>query len=307
MWVWVHNVSDPCSKVTYENIVGALTINVTQLTYSRIQCPSDCQSHALLLPFFHDNVSLCQMYKELKMHTSLEELKTLIDQCKVDAEFAAVPDTFMTGGPLNQKGTTFLEDVWSTRLSGCLREFLPDHLKKSVHCTCAFGRGFTTRQAKYTTLPADLALCYPFHGSPDITINNTAIVCSDTGEVESDPEELDSIIENALQSFKQCTFPPKIGELLANMHVIVCKKILRSFLVRRYDREEFNYVCSGLLLQKTIGRIMCRVKVPLKKNGITKLEVEVDDFSCHTLTPRSLCHLIAQLLQESLHKEGNNE
>ena len=59
------------------------------------------------------------------------------------------------------------------------------------------------------------------HGSPDITINNAAIVCSDTGEVESDPEELDSIIENALQSFKQCTFPPKIGELLANMHVIV--------------------------------------------------------------------------------------
>jgi len=54
------------------------------------------------------------------------------------------------GAPMDSKGHTFSEDVWSVRLCGCLKQFL---LKEYSKLTCKFGKEFKQRQTIYTRVP----------------------------------------------------------------------------------------------------------------------------------------------------------
>ena len=70
------------------------------------------------------------------------------------------------GAPFYLNGRQFSEDVWTTRLKGCLDLFLPEGFQ--VKLTYANARDFSRIQYSYTGLPVGLDSCYPFQGAPDI-------------------------------------------------------------------------------------------------------------------------------------------
>ena len=108
-----------------------------------------------------------------------------------------------------------------------------------------------------------LCSCYPFHGSPDITIGATPVVLLEDKEENGSEQavEADAVVENALKQLNQTdVMPNKLGEVLANMHIALVKKILQVFVVegRRHTIECHG---SGLLLHPRIGGILCKITV----------------------------------------------
>ena len=61
------------------------------------------------------------------------------------------------------------------------------------------GLEFATRQVTYKGVPVSLCKCYPFHGSPDLTIKTAPIVFQT--EVEGGEEE----VMSARHSHRKCT------------------------------------------------------------------------------------------------------
>ncbi len=178
-----------------------------------------------------------------------------------------------------------------------------------------FGLEFKSRQKWYTGVPSYLYQCYPFQGAPDITIKKyTPIVLAEDPnpqpEVEGQELERESgskpdyVIENAQQALQQVQteYPSKLGELLANMHIMVVKKILRSFVHKR-KRENMNLVSRGLLLHKATGGTMCEMSVEFKKQeGPMPITISVCTFGCGVLTPPALCYQLHKLLHCDLHR-----
>lgn len=220
------------------------------------------------------------------------------------ADPSTVPEEFSTGGaPFDVKGYIFDEDVWSLRLAGCLRLFLPHRL--DVKMMGKLGKQFAANQMVYTGVPVYLCSCYPFHGAPNITIKSFPIILhSDTEAEGEEPEsgnEPDSIIENSQQAPRQVEYPPKLGELFATMHMALVKKILKMF-VQKKKHEEVELVCHGLLLSKANGGIMCKMNAELKKNKPGELNFHVHDFACEVLTPAALCSHLQRLLRCDIHR-----
>lgn len=183
------------------------------------------------------------------------------------------------------------------RLAGCLKLFLPRRF--NVETLDKLGSQFVMQQMLYTGVPVHLCQCYPFHGAPDITINDFPIVlCSDSEvvgeEVESESEP-DSINEMAQQAPGLGEYPPKLGELIATMHTALVKEILNVF-VRKKKQEEVKVVSRGLLLHKATGGVMVEMSVELMKNRPGELKIRVDDSACATLTPSALCRHLQRLL-----------
>ena len=109
------------------------------------------------------------------------------------AEQSTVPEEFSTGGaPLTVKGCMFHEDVWSMRLTGCLKMVLRQSFK--VKMTGKLGLQFASQQMAYTGVDVSLCHCYPFRGAPDITIKNSPIVLASDTEVQHEKPESGSEI-----------------------------------------------------------------------------------------------------------------
>ena len=293
IWVYQHNVHCACSEVKFEYFWNSCDITQATLIPGRGECNFKNGRHVALLPFFRDNLSLLRTYKELEP-TPLK-MSSELDNLLRQPDVTDVPEYFYTGGaPVNTKGNMFSENVWSTRLAGALKQFLPEKYQELVRVTCHFGPQFKSRQQTFTGLPPNLCSCYPFQGSPDIVIQGQPLMLCEQEEEMSE----NTIFENSLQAVKQTEeFPPKLGELVANMHVALVKKILKTFIKGGPNKvNELTFRGSGLLLQKANGGILCEAKVSLKKNMATPFQVTVDDFVCQTLTPEALCLQLQKFL-----------
>ena len=282
IWVFQHTIHAACSGVTFKHFNDALTIG--RGTCGSCICFGVQPSHVMLEPFFYDNISLERIYSErIRRHPpgQEQEVELLHRVRKVLQDpnnLCAAPDEFSTGGaPLDVRGCMLNEDTWSLRLAGCLKHFLPKNF--DVAMTGKLGMAFTTLQMSYTGVPSNLCLCYPFHGAPDLTVKDYPIVIGteEAAEERESGSEPDCVIEHSIQAPRLVPQPPKLGELLANMHVNLVKKILRAF-VHKKNPEPLHLACRGLLIHKAIGGIVCEMSVDLKKNASVPLTVWVDDF-----------------------------
>ena len=302
IWIFQHATHGACSAMTFQQFHGALPMQRAKC--GSCICLEVQPSHFRWEPFFYDNVSLERIYSERDAdHPSVpvgevvgDMLGHLRKVLQDPNNPSAASGEFSTGGaPLDVRGCMLGKDAW---LTGCLKSFLPQNLK--VEMTCKLGMTFTTLQMPYTGVPSDLCQCYPFHGAPDLTLKHFPIILGSDGagaeeETESGSEP-DCVIENSHQAPRLLPYPPKLGELLANMHVALVRKILRMFVLKG-RREELSLASRGLLLHKAIGGIMCEMTVKLKKNEPAQLCICLDDFACGLLTPSSLCFHLQRLLK----------
>ena len=319
IWLFQHAEHVACSAVLFENFYGAFANRaIAHTECDDFLCCLQTQdaSHFMLEPYFCDNVSLQRRYTTVTKAGHLSEqgrevvgqlLGRLVRILQTPfIEPSTVPEEFSTGGaPLYVKGYIFNENIWTLRLVGCLNAFLPQHFE--VKLTATLGLEFAMNQLLYTGVPVCLCQCYPFQGAPDITIREHPIVLDSDTETEGGDEGTESgsapafVIENAQQAPRQVDYPPKLGELLAKMHIRLVQKVLRVF-VQKKKQEEMKVVSRGLLLHKATGGIMCEMSVEVKKNEAVQLALSVDDFSCAVLTPSALCHHLQRLLKCDLHK-----
>lgn len=105
------------------------------------------------------------------------------------------------------------------------------------------GTKFTAMQETVTGLPGDGVKCYPFRGAPDVIIKNNVIYNDNTeDEDEEDTNNTgtaEDIIEVGLRPCPQRTdYPPKIGEVLAGLHIMMVQKVLRMLLTKK-EFEKF--------------------------------------------------------------------
>lgn len=205
-------------------------------------CQRPAASHLRLEPFFMDNLGLHLLYKCL----GLEQDEPTSDDM-----------IWYTGGRRDAKAVEFSEDTWSIRLVNGLKHYLPHKFRSGVEFTGDKGKTFRLYQSGYTGLPQDLADCYIFHGSPDITIKPSQIIQVDQEGSESQgsrsksssESEPETVIENALQHPEQVSsFPSKLGELLANLHISVSKKFVKMFYNDKLKERKLS--ARGLFIGK---------------------------------------------------------
>ena len=317
LWVYQHATHVNCSSATYENFTRCLKIQKKPTALAR-----GCQhkEHYALEAFFNDNCTLQHIYADL-LEDSLstpgrafvETQQALLEKVLSPSATSTVDSTveqFSTVGAPTECGTLFTENTWTQRLCGSLRLYLPQRLSKQVMYTAEDASQFSKKQTLYTGLSNHLAACYPFHGSPDLTIKSVALVyvdeTSESSDESSDTSAETATVEVGLQMRKQCHhdgLPPKLGELLAAMHVCLVKKVLRAF-IQKGKCSTGTMETRGLFLHKAIGGILCILRIPLThgENFTAAPEVVVDEFGCHLLTTSYLCKHLQRLLLTPLHE-----
>ena len=164
--------------------------------------------------------------------------------------------------------TMISENSWTKRLVGCLRKILP-RLKDHIQYTGTIA--FPHIQSKTSTLPCFLCGCYPFQGAPDITVHSIAI-CNDLGRSDegkggnacSDESGGSEIVEHGLDKLQKEQHCPKLGQLVAGMHMILVRKVLKKFLSNKASVRWTSTVTSkGLSINQCFGAMLCT------RNGAT--------------------------------------
>ena len=293
IWIFQHATHGASSAMTFQQFHGALPMQRAKC--GSCICLEVQPSHFRLEPFFYDNVSLERIYSERDAdHPSgpvgevvgdmLGHLRKVLQDPNNPS---AAPGEFSTGGaPLDVRGCMVNEAHWlpkivpTTKFEGGNDMQIGHDLH---HTPNAVHRG-AFRLVPVLPLPwgpRPDSKAFPHHGAEE--------------ETESGSEP-DCVIENSHQAPRLLPYPPKLGELLANMHVALVRKILRMFVLKG-RREELSLASRGLLLHKAIGGIMCEMTVKLKKNEPAQLCICLDDFACGLLTPSSLCFHLQRLLK----------
>ena len=103
--------------------------------------------------------------------------------------------------------------------------------------------------------------------APDITISRRRSIVTENGE---DLEEI-QYIENKLQIDKQkCAHPPQVGELFAQLHVMMVKTALKELVkngnIGRFKKRT-EISSSGIYLHKMTGDIFCEATMPIVEVG----------------------------------------
>ena len=106
----------------------------------------------------------------------------------------------------------FQENDWTKRLCGGLQVMLGRDVVTYTACRFLF----KIVQSARTGLPSEHATCYPFKGSPDITLQGRALIETEASSlVEPSSSSEEESIEFKRQSSEIALYPAKLGELLA--------------------------------------------------------------------------------------------
>ena len=142
---------------------------------------------------------------------------------------------YETGAQGDVAATMVSANSWSKKLVRCLRNILPE-LKDRIIFTGDQGLEFANDQSKISNLPPSLCGCYPFQGALDITVHNTIGICnvlSCTSEEKGSSDESghSERIEHGLVKIPEEQHCPKLGQLVAGMHMILVRKVLNNSLI----------------------------------------------------------------------------
>ena len=143
--------------------------------------------------------------------------------------------------------------------------------------------------------------CFLFRGFPDIIIHRRCAVVGsganyderavieDLGATMSSGEDSNSFQSNPLHGFSDSALPEKVGELFAELHILLVAKILRKI----YEAKNIycRFEVKGVLIDKSAATVQCCLSVDLTNSG-AMLNIELIDHMGSYLTPESLCYHI---------------
>ena len=180
----------------------------------------------------------------------------------------------------------------------CLRNILTE-LKDGIILTGDQGLEFANDQSKISYLPPNLCGCYPFQGAPDITVHNTLGICNvlscTSEEKGSSDESGDSeIIEHGLAEIPEEQHYPKLGQLVAGMHMIFVRIVLKKFLSSKVSVKLTSVSTRGLFLNRGFGAMLCTLSIPVGDGATaqtTTPEIHIDKKMYSVLSPEILCYL----------------
>ena len=251
-----------CCAAEYLSFTKVIGYRMNTVTTN--QCP--LSDHYMLEPFFSDNNSLRARYEQ-KLKVASQEGEKLFYQQQLEKLCAAFQLDSVTNTPFHMpgapalKGIQFDKDDWSLRLYYALHNFLPHGYEDSLSYTAKDALRFRIKQESVTGLPSDRAACYPFHGATDITIKNKHTIYFDSSshlEYDSSTSEEEAIEVKQQADVQSHTYPPKLGELIAGLHILITKKSLKT-LLKKDDCEKFmqktELTSHGLYINKALGGI----------------------------------------------------
>ena len=316
VWIYSHGAHVSCSKAEYSNFQELCSMyNIKPNPSVCVDCPID--GHDALQPFYFNNLYLKRYFTETLTNLPDDSVRRgyIADQLtKVTAvlenqvDFKGTP--FHTGQAADCPPSLFSENIWSRRLAASLEEFLPND---TVEYTAEDGPHFSFQQSVKSGIPNTLVSAYPFQGTPDIVIKKkTPIVIETASGGDSSPSGETSGEEHPIEHGKQAdplTNPvPKVGELLANMHISLVQKALRKFLNKpdkATDKEKVE--TTGLYIHKALGGYVCTMTIPVIQvencplTNIQEMEITVEDRTSGFLTRGQLCSCLEALLKKKIH------
>lgn len=250
--------------------------------------------------------------------------------------------SFYSSGVQDLPPTQLDENAWSSRLAGALNDYLPAYLSGAVEYTAEDGPKFPIKQMLKSGIPniSHLVSCYPFKGTPDLTVKNTPFVI---GETNASGEETTSASgasasgararatgSDGETSGEECDVgcgkqadplsspqPQKLGELNANMHISLVQKTMRMFRLKPNKAKSRKEVkTSGLYLHKCLGGYVCRMSIPVieiklgpaqqaqaqgRQQASQSMNLSLEQLAFGHLTIEQLCFCLKRLLNKDMH------
>ena len=264
VWIFGSSVYRQCSSVVFDDVKNAFDkIEFVDESGDPI-CFNEEGKHCYFVPFLSDNVE--------------SQLLTLLNG--YDQMSPTEQDSmFFTGKVFNTSGVTFREDIWSSRLVGCLRTVTKQQF--TVYNTTSKGNVFSNEFCQHMRLADEAATllkrAHLFHGSPDITIKKhdheeIAHVVMQQSEDDGNGSDSDSS-EKALIEVPLSEFGPKIGELFSSMHICLMQKAVRHCLaLRDGDSAKRRILIKGMVLGRTTGATLRSLEVNLAEEVAVNLK-----------------------------------
>ena len=150
--------------------------------------------------------------------------------------------------------------------------------------------------------------------TPDIVIKKRPIVIETASGGDSNPGPSggetsgeEHPIEHGKQADPLTNPVPKVGELLANMHISLVRKVLKKFLKdpeTATDKEKVE--TTGLYIHKALGGYVCTMTIPVIQvetcplTNIQEMEITVEDRTSGLLTSGQLCSCLEALLKKKI-------
>ena len=293
VWLYCHGRHVKCSDVEYSSIKRVLPQSEVKVESSDLgECHDHTheEKHLLLAPFFCDNNKLS--HRAQHWPPTLHTATVLSMRSKLGSLTASDPEMpiLFTGGKgALVRGTMYEENTWTVRLFYGLKAAYP-HISFSCPLLdhVATKTAFSCLMIKHTGLNGYESV-FPFHGVPDILAYCNIL--------SVDPADA---LEDTLQAHKQDVVPPKVGQLIAYLHISALFSILKSLL---HSSPSSNPVSAkGLLVYKQIGCTKVVLTLRLANTaGITSIPrgmnvaVYIEDVSI--LNERSLCASISDWVE----------
>ena len=269
--------------------------------------------------FFFANEAL-KLYYTAKLPTLLDgERKQSIErklnsvQSILDGSVSHDRTPFCSPGVADLGPSQFDKNAWSKRLAFSLQEFLPSDLRGSVQFTGDDGMSFGLKQTLRSEIPNDPCLlsCYIFKGASDISIKNQPVLVDDGLADAEDSNGEECIVESGKQSdLVKASMPPKIGEVLAAMHIALVQKVVKMFNNKPGKAKATTEVKTrGMYVYKALGSYVCTLTIPVIEVGRRyrdrdhrqAMEVGVTDLSTGSLREAQLCYALSSMLERDMH------
>ena len=208
---------------------------------------------------------------------------------------------FAARGVSTLTGLDFDDNTWTKRLVGALKRHLPNHDAKY---TADDATSFRIVQSQYSLLgTADHVVeCYIFRGCTDIRIGKNIVVLVEVEDQIEDPPSSgdDSKIELGNKADPLNAYPPKLGQLVAAIHITILQKCTRMFIKGKPIKDELRG--SGMYLNKLVAPFLVEMKMPVVcassscPASLPRALVSITTSAARALSSELLCHGLGELV-----------
>lgn len=280
LFLFSHESHISSSDAVYENFESHHNCKV-ELHTSDVVVDCSENDHPFLSPFFNGNEELAEELKKWVQNNQDHHLKKSIQELMV---------LFSTW---DEKGYEFSEDDWTSRLQKSLSVH-PSLRGKVEYFDGLKATKFKAIKRKQLKLNFD-ADCY-FHGAPDLYLQNLLVQHREEVEPDLDPMVAEMAAEMA--SSHVLKFPyPKLGELIANMHIALVDEILKGCLEGK-DSTLVQSSVKGMYVDRVVGVVMFAMKWCPTLRAIT---ISRYKSRCRALKENLLCAHFSQIAGIDLH------
>ena len=249
MYVYKHKEHKQANTIEFANFERACEKEVLEVHKVVFHCKGGDESHDDLLPFFHSNPELTNIYKTITDSTNDAHRKAKIEKYLSNIEYVELNrecrDDDDRRFHADHNMFCYNEDTWTKRLFVALSSRYHDHqMEYTAHL-----RGNSCNDAILQKMPKGTSgESLLFHGSPDMMIKHKpieihdeeiGISCIETKKNESTVYSSRSMI------------PQQAGQLICYIHQMIVAQVLNNVMS---DKECTTGVGYGLYIMKASGR-----------------------------------------------------